>query len=103
MGKWKDTFTSSSETCIVLQRRPPGHQEFLLSRHQGGSHYHKNVSYRPHKDRVRGFPAGAPGDLGQLQAIMREYYSHVTQFLARFLLPYAAHWSLDCASFRPFE
>ena len=82
---------------------PQGHQEFLLSWHQGGSRYHKNVSYRPQKDRVRGFSAGAPGDLGRLRAIMREYSSHVTQFLACFLLPYAAHWSLDYASFRPFE
>jgi 3-deoxy-D-manno-octulosonic acid hydroxylase-like protein len=82
---------------------PPGHQEFLRSRPPGGSHYHKNVSYRPHNDRVRGFSAGVPGDLGQLRAIMRDYSCQVTQFLARFLVPYAPHWALDYASFRPFE
>jgi hypothetical protein len=63
---------------------------------------HKNVSYRPSEDLLR----GAPGDsvtVNRLHSIMRNYSAQVTDFLANFLAPYAGKWNLDFASFRPLE
>ncbi len=82
---------------------PDKHREFLLSQRPGDSRYHKNVSYRPQQDVLRGFASRAPNDSTQLHEIMRAYSTQVTQFLTRFLSPYAKHWSLDFASFRPLE
>ena len=78
-------------------------REFLLSQQQTDSQMHKNISYRPKQDEIRGLKAAQPENLKRLQSIMRDYSAHVTQFLAQVLQPYAPHWSLDFASFRPEE
>ncbi len=81
---------------------PKEDREFLLSQRQSDSRLHKNISYRPAKDVLRG-AVGAPADVARLHEIMRRYSSEVTSFLSKLLAPYAAHWSLDYASFRPEE
>src|SRR6185295_12356298 len=80
---------------------PAGDREFLLSQKQSSSRVHKNISYRPHQDKLRGSAGGEGQDTEQLHQIMRRYSTEVTRFLSQLLAPYARHWSLDYASFRP--
>jgi hypothetical protein len=78
-------------------------RQFLLSQEQSGSSVHKNISYRPEQDKLRGFAKESGQDLDRLRRIMRDYSAQVTSFLARLLAPYAPHWKLDFASFRALE
>ena len=64
---------------------------------------HKNVSYRPKQDILRGDACETAEDNQRLHDIMRRYSMQVTKFLSRFLAPYAPHWTLDFASYRPLE
>jgi hypothetical protein len=52
---------------------------------------------------LRGFSSSQAEETKRLHEIMRRYSAEVTRFLSEFLSPYAAHWSLDFASFRPLE
>jgi hypothetical protein len=81
---------------------PQEDREFLLSQRQSGSRLHKNVSYRPLQDVLRG-AAGDAQEQARLHDIMRRFSAEVTKFLSQLLQPYAAHWTLDYASFRPEE
>lgn len=74
---------------------------FLLSQKQTGSRFHKNISYRPASDVLKGADPGA--DRERLHAIVRNFSREVTQFIASFLAPYAGKLKLDFASFRPLE
>lgn len=78
-------------------------REFLLSQKQSGLKVHKNVSYRPKTDLLRGDACETQEDNRRLHDIMRRYSAEVTKFLRRFLSPYAPHWTLDFASYRPLE
>lgn len=78
-------------------------RQFLLTQRQDGSRLHKNISYRPKSDALRGFAAENDADSERLHAILRDYSQRVTRFLTSFLQPYADKWSLDFASFRPLE
>jgi 3-deoxy-D-manno-oct-2-ulosonic acid (Kdo) hydroxylase len=82
---------------------PEADRLFLLALQQGSSRFHKNISYRPRQDLLRGFSSDQPADVERMHDCMRRYSAEVTQFLSRVLTPYAAHWSLDYASFRPLE
>src|SRR6185437_1651141 len=74
---------------------------FLLSQKQTGSRFHKNISYRPASDVLKGADPGA--DRERLHTIVRNFSRDVTQFISRFLAPYAGKLKLDFASFRPLE
>jgi len=76
---------------------------FLISQKQTGSRFHKNISYRPRQDVLRGASAENSADQQRLHSIMREYSRQITQFVAAFLAPYAGKLALDFASFRPLE
>jgi len=78
-------------------------REFLLGQKQSGLKAHKNVSYRPKTDVLRGEACESPEDNRRLHDVMRRYSAEVTKFLSRFLAPYAPHWTLDFASYRPLE
>jgi hypothetical protein len=82
---------------------PEADRERLLSLRQSDSRYHKNISYRPQQDLLRGFSSDSPEEVQQVHRIMRDYSAKVTAMLSRFLAPYAPHWTLDFASFRPLE
>src|SRR3982750_599337 len=82
---------------------PKDHKEFLLSQRQTNSRYHKNVSYRPNKNVLRGMSSSSAEHIDRLRQIMQAYSMQVTAFLSQFLSPYARDWSLDFASFRPLE
>lgn len=81
---------------------PQADIEFLLSQKQTGSRFHKNVSYRPAADLLKGDDA-AGKDRERLHVIMRTFSRQVTDFVTRFLAPYAGKFKLDYASYRPLE
>ena len=67
---------------------PSDEREFLLSRQWNELRLHKNVSYRPADDVLRGF-SGDHGTVTHLHHIVRSYSAHVIDFLRDFLRPYA--------------
>lgn len=81
---------------------PQADIEFLLSYAARDSRFHKNVSYRPTSDLLRGF-GGDSESSHRTHSVMRNYSRNVTSFVARLLAPYSKQWSLDFASFRPLE
>ena len=81
---------------------PERDREFLLSQKQTGSRFHKNISYRPTKDMLKGVDEHSP-DREHMITIMRNFSRNVTAFVAQFLAPYAGKMKLDFASFRPLE
>jgi hypothetical protein len=92
---------------ILFFREPPfdlpaADQQFLLEQQWSEMRTHKNVSYRPSEDLLRGV-SGNRETVSRVHSIMRNYSAQVTEFLAKFLAPYAGKWNLDFASFRPLE
>ena len=92
---------------IVFFRTPPYQfpvedQEFLLQQEWTELRLHKNVSYRPTEDILRGV-SGDTRTIERIHSIMRNYSAQVIEFLTKFLAPYAGKWILDFASFRPIE
>jgi hypothetical protein len=81
---------------------PDADREFLLARRQSGGRIHKNIAYRPARDRVTG-AAGGRADVERLGRILREYSHAALDFLARRFPAYARSWHVDYASFRPIE
>ncbi len=81
---------------------PSADREFLLSQRQTESRFHKNISYRPSSDVLRGIAGDSP-DRVHMQEVMRRYSQQVVEFVKTFLAPYANHYQLDYASFRPLE
>ncbi|MGH9406381.1 MAG: Kdo hydroxylase family protein [Terriglobia bacterium] len=81
---------------------PEDDRNFLLGAKQTETSHHKNISYKPRQDRINGLARGS-ADESRLRAVMRVYSQTVADFLQRFLVPYAGHWRLDFASFRPIE
>lgn len=92
---------------ILFFARPPfafsdAEREFLLAQRGADSRLHKNVSYRPTTDVLRGF-AGDEGSTQRMHAVIRSYSAQVVAFVRQFLSPYAPDLLLDYASFRPLE
>jgi hypothetical protein len=84
---------------------PAPDREFLLAQKQAESRFHKNISYRPKTNEIRGVERKGADDAAhlQLQEIMRRYSADVTRFTKSLLAPYAQTIMLDFASFRPLE
>src|SRR5271170_6138989 len=92
---------------ILFFRELPFHfpiedQDFLLAQPWTELRLHKNVSYRPSEDLLRGV-SGNARTIERLHTIMRNYSAQVIEFLTRFLPAYAGKWILDFSSFRPIE
>jgi len=117
-GGWSgDAASRSADACRRLERGeilffggipfnlPGEHQEFLLAQKQAESRFHKNISYRPKTDEIRGVERRGSDDAAhqQMQSIMRNYSAEVTRFVKQLLAPYAENIALDFASFRPLE
>jgi hypothetical protein len=117
-GGWSgDSRSRSADACKWLERGeilffsgipfnlPKEHQEFLLAQKQAESRFHKNISYRPKSDEIRGVERQGSDDAAhrQLQGIMRNYSAEVTGFVKQLLAPYAGKIARDFASFRPLE
>lgn len=84
---------------------PAADLEFLLGQQQTSSSLHKNIAYKPDKDKLSGMDekAAGQGELHHMHQVMRRYSASVQNFLAEFLAPYQKRWRLDYASFRPLE
>ncbi len=81
---------------------PEADRQTLLHGKQSGLKIHKNISYRPAKDILRGVE-GSAADQAEVRRIMQSYSRQSADFLGRFLTPYAGGFALDYASFRPIE
>ena len=81
---------------------PAEDRDFLVGQQWAELRLHKNVSYRPQEDALRGV-AGDAATVERVHSILRNYSRHVIEFAGKFLLPYAGKWTLDFANFRPFE
>jgi hypothetical protein len=77
-------------------------QKFLREQEWTELRMHKNVSYRPTEDVLRGV-SGDSATVERLQKIFRSYSAQVIDFAGKFLSPYKDKWILDFASFRPME
>jgi len=115
-GGWKtaaDTAVRSREYCAQLEAGvilyfpappfdlPQRDVEFLLALKPADSRLHKNISYRPESDLLRGFSDDASKP--RVHEIMRHYAAQVRGFVDTFLAPYAGRLQMDYASFRPLE
>jgi len=116
-GGWQsssDSSQSSRHYCeqleqgrVLLFSRPPfslteEDRQFLLGQRAGDSRLHKNISYRPQEDSLRGF-SDDKETTDRVHQILRNYSRQVTKFVSDFLVPYAGKFNLDFASFRPLE
>lgn len=81
---------------------PQADWDFLLSQKQTGSRFHKNISYRPTQDKLKGASSDSP-DRDRLHSVMRNFSEQAAAFLAGFLVPYKGKLKMDFASFRPLE
>jgi hypothetical protein len=78
-------------------------QAFLVTQKQTKASFHKNISYRPVEDRLKGIDQESQADRARVHEIMRGYSQRAIAFMSRFLRRYAAGWKIDYASFRPIE
>lgn len=115
-GGWTygDPTTRSRWYCEQLERGkilywpsvpfdfPSSDLEFLQGQTASGSRFHKNVSYRPSQDVMRGSEATG-ADRERLHTCLRQFSMRVVTFTAAVLIPYQSRWKLDYTSFRPLE
>jgi hypothetical protein len=76
---------------------------FLLSQKQSAASYHKNISYRPAEDRLKGVDLRDGAQWRRTHEIMRAYSERAIAFMESFLTRYAGDWKVDFASFRSIE
>jgi len=78
---------------------------FLLGQQQTSSSLHKNIAYKPDRDKLSGVDekSAKPADVARMHEVMRRYSNSIESFLTDFLVPYQRRWRLDYASFRPLE
>jgi hypothetical protein len=76
---------------------------FLVTQKQVNASYHKNISYRPGEDRLKGVDQADSAERERVHDIMRGYSKCAISFMGGFLKHYAASWKIDFASFRPIE
>jgi hypothetical protein len=115
---WKDPARSGERCRWCCEQLEAGHillfpelpydfpepdRRFLLEQRQQDGRLHKNISYRPRQDVLRGSVETRKEETARLHAIMKRFSGEVTRFLGRVLEPYADRWTLDFASYRPEE
>jgi hypothetical protein len=82
---------------------PDADRAFLVTQKQVSASYHKNISYRPVEDRLKGVEQDDAAQRARVHEVMRAYSQRTIAFMASFLNRYAASWKIDFASFRPIE
>lgn len=75
-------------------------KDFLIRQKQAAPSLHKNISYRPARDRLKGVDSN---DRERMREIMKRYSERAIGFMADFFPSYAKDWKIDFASFRPIE
>ena len=81
----------------------PEDRAFLLGQKQVDASYHKNISYRPSEDRLKGVDGKDSAALARTHQILRNYSHMAVHFMERYFPAYARGWKIDFASFRPIE
>lgn len=96
-----------SGDILFFPQSPPlvseADRAFLVTQKQVDASYHKNVSYRPLEDRLKGVDQDDPAQRDRVHSIMREYSRRAIAFMSALLNRYASSWKIDYASFRPIE
>jgi hypothetical protein len=87
-----------SPALVTLEER-----EFLVSQRQSDASIHKNISYRPAEDRLRGIDQKDSAQWQRAHEVMRAFSGRSISFMASFLRRYSSTWKIDFASFRPIE
>ena len=82
---------------------PDEDRAFLVTQKQVDASYHKNISYRPLEDRLKGIDQDDFVQRARVHEIMRGYSQRTIKFMEGFLSRYAGSWKIDFASFRPIE
>jgi hypothetical protein len=82
---------------------PDEDRALLVTQKQADASYHKNISYRPLEDRLKGVEQNNPIERARVHQIMRDYSRHAVAFMSSFLSHYRSSWKIDFASFRPIE
>lgn len=80
---------------------PPSVRSALMGATQDARAIHKNISYKPSRDRVSGLVDKS--EAATVLPAMREYSRAALDFLTRILPDYARAWKVDYASFRSIE
>src|SRR5882757_7044984 len=65
---------------------------FLLSQKQVDASYHKNISYRPAEDRLKGVDAKDAAARDRTHRVLREFSRKAIGFMAHFFPSYARDW-----------
>jgi hypothetical protein len=78
-------------------------RSILLAQKQVEASYHKNISYRPAQDLLKGVDQKDAAEREKMHRVMRDYSHRAIAFTASFLSRYAGDWKVDFASFRPIE
>jgi hypothetical protein len=74
-----------------------------VTQKQVDASYHKNISYRPLEDRLKGVAQDDTAQRERVHEIMRGYSQRAIAFMSTLLNQYASTWKIDFASFRPIE
>lgn len=82
---------------------PDEDRAFLVTQKQVNVSFHKNISYRPLEDRLKGVDQDDSAQRARVHEIMRGYSQRAIAFMGTFLSRYASNWKIDFASFRPIE
>jgi hypothetical protein len=78
-------------------------QKFLLGQKQTAGSLHKNVSYRPAKNRLTGIDQRDEAQRSRVHAVMKAFSHRSLVFLNGLFPSYAKSWKIDFASYRPLE
>src|ERR1700744_3524056 len=73
----------------------PEDRAFLVTQKQVDASYHKNVSYRPQQDRLKGVDQEDPAQRDRVHSIMRDYSRRAIAFMSTLLNRYARDWKID--------
>jgi hypothetical protein len=76
---------------------------FLVTQKQVSGTHHKNISYRPLEDRLKGVDQHDAEQRVRVHEVMRAFSQRAIGFMGAFLNKYASEWKIDFASFRPME
>lgn len=79
------------------------HRQTLLAKKQSSLRFHKNISYQPDRDILRGQGDSSADDSATLKTVLRDYAKEATRFVNEFLRPYRGKYRLDFTSYRPVE
>jgi hypothetical protein len=106
-ASWAEYRDLESGDILYFPVSPPLLSEddraFLVTQKQAKASFHKNISYRPVEDRLKGVDHESEAQRARVHEIMRGYSQRAIAFMSTFLRRYPASWKIDFASFRPIE